>query len=56
MNQILEYIYHYPKEAKRIIGIIAVEAKVRTLLNAEIQSEITSDFLLSRTAILLLLY
>jgi len=21
MNQILEYIYHYPKEAKRIIGI-----------------------------------
>ena len=37
-------------------GNIALKAKVRTLLNAEIQSEITSDFLLSRTAILLLLY
>ena len=35
---------------------IAVEAKVRTLLNAEIQSEITSDFLLTRSAILRLLY
>ena len=38
-----------------IIGI-AVEAKVRTLLNAEIQSEITSDFLLTRSAILRVLY
>ena len=37
-------------------GIIAVEEKVRTLLNAEIQSEITSDFLLTRSAILRLLY
>ena len=35
---------------------IAVEAKVRTLPNAEIQSEITSDFLLTRSAILRLLY
>jgi hypothetical protein len=35
---------------------IAVEAKVRTLLNAEIRSEITSDFLLTRSAILRLLY
>ena len=34
---------------------IAVEAKVRKLLNAEIQSEITSDFLLTRSAILRLL-
>ncbi|MCL2931548.1 MAG: hypothetical protein MGG11_04415 [Trichodesmium sp. MAG_R03] len=33
-------------------NIIAVEAKVRTLLNAEIHSEITSDFLLTRSAIL----
>ncbi|MCL2924132.1 MAG: hypothetical protein MGF17_05740 [Trichodesmium sp. MAG_R04] len=38
------------------ILFIAVEAKVRTLLNAEIQSEITSDFLLTRSAILRLLY
>ena len=30
---------------------IAVEAKVRTLLNAKIQSDITSDFLLTRSAI-----
>ena len=36
-------------------GPPAVEAKVRTLLNAEIQSEITSDFLLTRSAILRLL-
>ena len=35
---------------------IAVEAKVRTLPNAEIQPEITSDFLLTRSAILRLLY
>ncbi|MCL2924016.1 MAG: hypothetical protein MGF17_05135 [Trichodesmium sp. MAG_R04] len=35
---------------------IALEAKVRTLLNAEIQSGITSDFLLTRSAILRLLY
>ena len=35
---------------------IALEAKVRTLLNAKIQSEITSDFLLTRSAILRLLY
>ena len=35
---------------------MALEAKVRTLLNAEIQSEITSDFLLTRSAILRLLY
>ena len=35
---------------------IAVEAKVRTFPNAEIQSEITSDFLLTRSAILRLLY
>ena len=35
---------------------IAVEAKVRTLPNAEILSEITSDFLLTRSAILRLLY
>ena len=34
---------------------IAVEAKVRTLPNAEILSEITSDFLLTRSAILRLL-
>ena len=34
---------------------IAVEAKVRTLLNAKIQSDITSDFLLTRSAILRLL-
>jgi len=34
---------------------IAVEAKVRTLLNAEIQSEIASEFLLTRSAILRLL-
>ena len=37
-------------------NVIAVEEKVRTLLNAEIQSEITSDFLLTRSAILRLLY
>ena len=37
-------------------AVIALEAKVRTLLNAEIQSEITSDFLLTRSAILRLLY
>ena len=36
--------------------IIAVEAKFRTLLNAEVQSEITSAFLLTRSAILRLLY
>ena len=36
--------------------VIAVEAKVRTLLNAEVQSEITSDLLLTRSAILWLLY
>ena len=36
--------------------VIAVEAKVRTFPNAEIQSEITSDFLLTRSAILRLLY
>ena len=41
---------------KLLIIIIAVEAKVRTLLNAEIQSEITSDFLLTRSSILRLLY
>ena len=35
---------------------IAVEAKVRTFPNAEIQSEITSDFLLTRSAILRVLY
>ena len=35
---------------------IAVEAKVRTLLNAEIHSGITSDFLLTCSAILRLLY
>ena len=38
------------------IALIAVEAKVRTFPNAEIQSEITSDFLLTRSAILRLLY
>ena len=38
------------------IPVIALEAKVRTLLNAEIQSGITSDFLLTRSAILRLLY
>jgi hypothetical protein len=38
------------------IPYIAVEAKVRTFPNAEIHSEITSDFLLTRSAILRLLY
>ena len=40
----------------RYLCVIAVEAKVRTLLNAEIHSEITSDFLLTRSAILRVLY
>ena len=35
-----------------LISFIAVEEKVRTLLNAEIQSEITADFLITRSAIL----
>jgi hypothetical protein len=39
----------------KIQAFIAVEAKVRTFPNAEIQSEITSDFLLTRSAILRLL-
>ena len=53
-----DHIKHHLESisSHNITNIIAVEAKVRTLLNAEIKSEITSDFLLSRTAILLLLY
>ena len=44
---------HYLKISR--FTIIAVEAKVRTLLNAEIHSGITSDFLLTCSAILRLL-
>ena len=43
-------------ECRQVFLFIALEAKVRTLLNAEIQSGITSDFLLTRSAILRLLY
>ena len=42
MNKILEYINHYPKETKRVIGIGA--QKLKTLIeNAHIVSESTAN-------------
>ena len=46
----------YRQNLRKGSTCIALEAKVRTLLNAEIQSGITSDFLLARSTILRLLY
>ena len=57
-----DVVYQSEKPCNRLLHkrllkpYIAVEEKVRTLLNAEIQSEITSDFLLTRSAILRVLY
>ncbi|MGD1703128.1 hypothetical protein [Dapis sp. BLCC M229] len=35
MNQILEYIYNYPKETKRILGI-TYEQLIKLIANAQI--------------------